>query len=311
MSSSHRRTSSILSNISHPISNLFVSPRTQMQAVFLDDDDKAGESSKHAEARLLNGKEGEDTIRRVELQIGGMTCGACVAAIESQMKQPGVQSVQISLLAERGVVEYDTALIRVKGDTWTDALIAEEIEDIGFEASVVEQSEIDQVELRIYGLEDSTLVEDLVQHTLALAGVHTAELPFPHTHLLLTHSPTLISLRTLVDSLAAKYPRLNFLPVSTSENGSQLASLQKHKETAVWKRTFILSASFAIPVFFIGMMHMYLPHWLIGWTQWKIITGIYLGDLVCLFLTIPVQVWLARRFYQNAWKSVKHGSSTM
>jgi Cu+-exporting ATPase len=40
-------------------------------------------------------------------------------------------------------------------------------------------------------------------------------------------------------------------------------------------------------------------------------TGIYLGDLVCLALTIPVQTWLARRFYENAYKSLKHGAATM
>lgn len=48
-----------------------------------------------------------------------------------------------------------------------------------------------------------------------------------------------------------------------------------------------------------------------GWTMWKVARGIYLGDLVCLVLTLPVQTWLAKKFYQNAWKSIKHGSATM
>jgi len=68
---------------------------------------------------------------------------------------------------------------------------------------------------------------------------------------------------------------------------------------------------FALPVFIIGMMHMYLPRWLMGWTGWKLCTGIYLGDVACLALTIPVQLWLARRFYSNAYKSLKHKSATM
>jgi Cu+-exporting ATPase len=80
-----------------------------------------------------------------------MQCGACVASIESQLKQPGIASVQISLLAERGVVEYDPDFTDVKGLKWDEARIAEEVEDIGFEASVVEQSEIQDVELRVYG----------------------------------------------------------------------------------------------------------------------------------------------------------------
>lgn len=140
--------------------------------------------------------------------------------------------------------------------------------------------------------------------------MHDASLPFPHTHLLLTHSLLLISLRSIVDSLSSSFPQLSFLPTS-SQSDDQLASLKKHKETAQWRRTFVISAWFAVPVFVIGMLAMYLPRWLMGWTMWRICTGIYLGDLVCLGLTIPVQFFLARRFYHNAWKAVKHGSATM
>jgi Cu+-exporting ATPase len=38
-----------------------------------------------------------------------------------------------------------------KGKAWDEARIAEEVEDVGFDAEVVEQGEIKQVELRIYG----------------------------------------------------------------------------------------------------------------------------------------------------------------
>jgi Cu+-exporting ATPase len=153
-------------------------------------------------------------------------------------------------------------------------------------------------------------VDTILTTTTALAGVHEASLPFPHTHLHLSHSPTLISLRVIVDTLTTSFPQLNFLP-STTQNDSQLSSLQKHKETALWRRTFLSSAGFAVPVFIIGMMSMYLPSWLMGWTMWKLTRGIYLGDVVCLILTVPVQVWLARRFYANAYKSLKHKSATM
>jgi Cu+-exporting ATPase len=154
------------------------------------------------------------------------------------------------------------------------------------------------------------LVDDIIRTTKSLAGVHETTLPFPHSHLRLSHSPLLIPLRAIVDALTTAYPQLNFLPTST-QNDSQLASLQKHKETALWRRTFLSSASFAVPVFVIGMLSMYLPRWLMGWTMWRLSRGIYLGDVVCLALTIPVQLWLARKFYDNAWKSLKHKSATM
>ena len=55
------------------------------------------------------------------------------------------------MLAERGVVEYDEDYVGTSGEKWTDAKIAEEIEDVGFDAEVVEVSETNEVELRIYG----------------------------------------------------------------------------------------------------------------------------------------------------------------
>ncbi|ORX39136.1 E1-E2 ATPase-domain-containing protein [Kockovaella imperatae] len=273
--------------------------------LYTEEDYKAGPSS-----LAKAGPSSSANLNKIEMRIGGMTCGACVASIESQLLQPGIKSVQISLLAERGVVEYDESYVRESGECWTDAKIAEEIEDIGFEAEVVEQSEVDDVQLRIYGLEDETQQADIVAAAQSYAGVHNAAFSSPPDTFYISHSPLLISLRTLVDSLAEAFPNLSFLPTSTT-NDSQLDSLRKHKDTARWKRIFLLSACFAIPNFIIGMMSMYLPHWLMGWTMLRVYHGVYLGELVCLALTIPVQTRLARRFYVNAWKALKHKSATM
>jgi len=148
-------------------------------------------------------------------------------------------------------------------------------------------------------------VDEIIELVSSL-GI-SSTMPSPHSHLYFSHSSS-IPLRTIVDTLTTSFPQMTFLPTSTADN-SQLASLQKHKETAAWRQTFIRSSCFAVPVFIIGMMHMYLPF--MGWTKWKLMTGIYLGDLICLFLTIPVQFFLARRFYINAYKSLKHKSATM
>ena len=64
---------------------------------------------------------------------------------------PGISTVQISLLAERGVVEYDEDYVNEYGERWTDKKIADEIEDVGFDAEIVEKSEVAHVELRVYG----------------------------------------------------------------------------------------------------------------------------------------------------------------
>lgn len=67
------------------------------------------------------------TPRKCELRIEGMTCGACVEvswsgqqisntthesqSIEGVLRsQPGIYSVKVALLAERGAVEYDPSV---------------------------------------------------------------------------------------------------------------------------------------------------------------------------------------------------------
>ena len=49
------------------------------------------------------------------------------------------------------MVEYDEDYLNDKGEGWSDKKVAEEIEDIGFDAEVVERSEVAEVELRVYG----------------------------------------------------------------------------------------------------------------------------------------------------------------
>ena len=66
------------------------------------------------------------------VSVGGMTCGACTSAVEGAFKDiTGVKSFSISLLSERAVLEHDPKLLSAEK-------IAETIEDVGFDASIVE-----------------------------------------------------------------------------------------------------------------------------------------------------------------------------
>jgi hypothetical protein len=281
--------------------------------------------------------------------------------------QPGISSVQVSLLAERAIVTY------LASSHWTPSSIAEEIDDIGFEAEVVERGGDDEIVLRVYGIADEVEQnvgrrgtmwsglskgtgsdntsgrrgsawsavgnmlaitpsrsnrtptsaplpinehepEDLTNALAAILGVTRVAFPPPYTEISFTHSPNLMTLRLIIDSLALSFPRLTFLPTSTmSQANSQLASLQKLHETAKWRRTFWTAFYFAVPVFVVSMGPMWLPSWLMGWTMKTFfgINGLFWGDVIALALTIPVQGWLARGFYSNAYKSLTHGSATM
>lgn len=65
--------------------------------------------------------------------VGGMTCSACVATIESYVgSQPGIVSVSVGLIQERAEVRYDPAQVKLLD-------IIEHIESVGFEAKHLEE----------------------------------------------------------------------------------------------------------------------------------------------------------------------------
>ncbi|KAF5368669.1 hypothetical protein D9757_010196 [Collybiopsis confluens] len=76
-------------------------------------------------------------VEKCELSIEGMTCGSSVEAIEGMLRpQAGIHSIEVTLSAERGVVEYDSK-------TWSVDKIIAEISDIGFNATLIPPSRKD------------------------------------------------------------------------------------------------------------------------------------------------------------------------
>ena len=71
-------------------------------------------------------------VSTTTISVGGMTCGACTSAVEGAFKNvAGIKSFSISLLSERAIIEHDANII-------SPDQLAETIEDVGFDAKVLE-----------------------------------------------------------------------------------------------------------------------------------------------------------------------------
>lgn len=69
------------------------------------------------------------------LVVTGMTCSSCVANIErTMMKQPGVVSCQVNLLAKSAVIEHDPSIIGARS-------LAHMIEQIGYKAELAQDTQ--------------------------------------------------------------------------------------------------------------------------------------------------------------------------
>ncbi|KAF8600737.1 copper P-type ATPase CtaA [Ceratobasidium sp. AG-I] len=249
---------------------------------------------------LLN-KEQSSEIRRSEFRVEGMTCGNCAETIQKSLRaQPGIHSVQVALVVERAVIEYDPVV-------WDDDKVAEEISDMGFEATLIPTSLASSLSLRIFGMTCGACVATIEKQVSAIPGVTSVAVSLPTERAMIEYSRSMVGPREIVECIED----CGFDAVLADENdATQMQSLTKMKEIQEWRMRFRLSLAFVVPVFFIGMVAMHIP-FLRPIVNHKLCTGIYIGDLLVFLLTIPVQFWLGQRFYRNAWKSVSHGSATM
>ena len=83
-------------------------------------------------------KSGVTNIAKTTLSVKGMTCASCVANIEKMVSPstlPGLLSISVNLMSEQAVAEHELSILSADQ-------IAEAIDDVGFEASVISTTEV-------------------------------------------------------------------------------------------------------------------------------------------------------------------------
>ncbi|KAJ5662273.1 Copper-transporting ATPase [Penicillium maclennaniae] len=241
--------------------------------------------------------------------IGGMTCGACTSSVQNAFTDvEGVIQFKISLLAERAVVVHDPSIITANDLTTI-------VEDAGFDASIISSEaqeplsrKIQQMSLSLHGIRDGNSASALEEDLLRQPGIKSASITLSNSRLSVSFDTSVIGIRSVFEVIeAAGY---NALVADSDDTNAQLESLSKTKEIQEWRRAFTTSVSFAVPVFLINMiLPMYLHS--LDFGAFELFPGLYLGDLLCLTLTVPVQFGIGRRFYITSFKSLKHRSPTM
>jgi copper ion binding protein len=74
---------------------------------------------------------GQSPTTTARYEVTGMSCGSCVAALESGLTRvPGVRAATASLLTSSLVVQYDASVVNAES-------LAETVEDLGFTATLL------------------------------------------------------------------------------------------------------------------------------------------------------------------------------
>jgi len=236
--------------------------------------------------------------------------------------QPGIHSVKVALLAERGLVEFDPQqwdAEKIINVSFTLSFLPEsqrmirpspiiqEISDIGFDATLIPPVRSDEITLRIYGMTCSSCTSTVETELGKMAGISSVAVSLATETAKITFDRGLIGPREMVE----RVEELGFDAVlSDQQDATQLRSLTRTKEVQEWRLRFQWSLAFALPVFFISMVTPHIP-FLHGLCRFNIIPGLPLCHLVVAIITTPAQFWIGQKFYRNAYKALKHKAATM
>jgi Cu+-exporting ATPase len=225
--------------------------------------------------------------RKAIIPVKGMTCVNCAAAIQKDIsKLAGVMNANVNFANEKAVVEFDPAAIGL------DAFVSS-IRESGYRA-VTETVTIPVLDL------DVSRVPELEKTAAAIDGVLEVRVNATAGTVELEYIPGQIGLRDIRRAIEKGGFRLP----QQAEGRSALDIEKEARERELSElRTRLLVSAVLSALVIIGSFQDMLPFFTLvpRQTMWFIL----------FLLTTPVQFWAGRHFYQNAWASLKHGSTNM
>ncbi len=216
-----------------------------------------------------------------------MTCVNCAAAIQKDISRlPGVKTANVNFANEKAVVEFDPEIVGM------DRFI-ETINELGYRP-VIEKATIPIIDL------DASREKELSDAVSRLDGVLKSSVNVGAQNLLVEYIPGQIGMRDIRHALEKAGFRLP--EIAEGRSALEIEQEARQKELSELKTKLTVSAILSVLIL-IGSFQDMLPFvsFLPRRTMWFIL----------FLLTTPVQFWAGRHFYQNAWASIKHGSTNM
>ncbi len=225
--------------------------------------------------------------KKAVIPVKGMTCVNCAAAIQKDIsKLVGVKSANVNYANEKAVVEFDPSSVGL------DKFISS-INELGYQA-VTETVTIPVIDL------DVSRVQELEKIVTTIDGVLKALINPTAGTIEIEYIPGQIGMRDIRRAIEKAGFRL-----PQHVEGRSVLDIEKEareKELSELRTKLITSAVFSVLVM-IGSFQDMLPI--------PALVPNHIMWFILFLLATPVQFWAGRHFYQNAWASIKHGSTNM
>ncbi|KAJ2905269.1 Cu(2+)-transporting P-type ATPase, partial [Coemansia aciculifera] len=245
---------------------------------------------------------GADAVVSAQFDVRGMTCSSCVASIERGLaRRAGIVEVSVSLLAQRATVRFDSSMTSA-------STVVQCIEELGFEAAVVDGGRASKLALNVYGMTCASCVAAIERAVSREPGVVSVSVSLALETAAIEYRAAEVGVRRLVAVVEAA--GFDVLVADASRCNTQLESLQRTRDILAWRRRFWMSLWFSIPVIFLAKAAPHIKP-LAPIVMWQVVAGLPLGALAQLLLTTPLQFGVGACFYRNAFKALRHGNANM
>ncbi|XP_062438358.1 copper-transporting ATPase 2 [Rhea pennata] len=244
------------------------------------------------------------TDEKCFLQITGMTCASCVSTIERNLqKEDGIVSVLVSLMAGKAEIKYKPEFLQ-------PLEIAQLIQNLGFEATVIEDHTDTEgsVELLITGMTCASCVHNIESRLMRTNGIFYASVALATCKAHIQFDPEVTGPRDIIKIIE----EIGF-HASLARRVPNAHNLDHKKEIQQWRKSFLCSLVFGIPVLIL-MIYMLIPdgeHHGSMVLEQNLIPGLSILNLLFFVLCTFVQFLGGWYFYVQAYKSLKHRTANM
>ena len=242
-----------------------------------------------------------NNLKKDTMKITGMTCASCAKAVERAVKKIDDNiEANVNIATEKLSVSYDESKV-------TSQDIQRAIEKAGY--GVLEEINLNQTIIPISGMTCASCAKAVERSVGKLDGVQTVDVNFATEKASISYIPEKVKLSEIKEAIkkAGYEPR-----DAENKNAVDEDKIRKEKEVkSLWIK-FIVSAVFAVPLFYIAMGQMIkepfgplpLPQ-IIN----PDINPLNFG-LIQLFLTIPIVI-AGYKFYTIGTKAILSKSPNM
>ncbi|XP_012884355.1 PREDICTED: copper-transporting ATPase 1 [Dipodomys ordii] len=269
----------------------------------------------------VHNKEDTKASSKCYIQVTGMTCASCVANIERNLKrEEGIHSVLVALMAGKAEVRYNPTVIQ-------PSMIAELIRELGFGATVIENADEGDgiLELVVRGMTCASCVHKIESTLTKHRGIFYCSVALATNKAHVKYDPEIIGPRDIIHTIES----LGF-EASLVKKDRSASHLDHKREIRQWRRSFLVSLFFCIPVMGLMIYMMAMDHHLATlhhsqnisneeminihssmFLERQILPGLSIMNLLSFLLCIPVQFCGGLYFYIQAYKALKHKTANM